>query len=289
MPKRRGGRRNRRRGGRKTRINKPQLGLMPSVQNKNAAHITETVDLGTFLTNTNYQQQFCILQFPRAVQLCRFFKFYRAKRIVYDYMPENNVSQANTQTKDAQGNVISSTASVQIPYMYYMMNRDGSQYSSDSLGQFDNTGCRTIKFTKKIVIAYKPNLAQLINVIQPNVQGPVQAVYNLGATPIYDKWISTNGIGAPIGNNQYINIGLTEPPNSVQAFQSQNMPYVRNAPTYYGHDFYLEQYNGLNSETTVSLPCGWSTVTVEWEFKEPVYYQYPLGPREETANVDPLI
>lgn len=248
-PARKGGRR-----GNKTKINRSKLGLMPSVQNRNYATITETQrDSSFFNANTAYTEQFNIGAFPRALLMARLFKFYRCKQIVYDYMPNSNTFQ-----DAASGN------SPTIPYMYYNMNRDGAAGGDNTLNQFLADGVRPIKFTKKIVIAYKPNLAQLVNVVDNGVPANLN-VYTLGSTPIYDKWISTDGLQ----NVSYI--GQTEAVDNAPLDLSGTLRVGQTIaiPPYYGHNVYFVQ-----DDAGASATVGHKSVTVIWEFKEPV-----LNPR----------
>ncbi len=246
MRKRAGKRRGR---GNKTRINRPQLGLMPSVQNRNYAQITETQRDNLLLNaNSAYTEQFNIGAFPRALLMARLFKFYRCKRIIYDYVPSSNTYQ------DAEAG-----QSPTIPYMYYNMNRDGALAGDQTLNQFLADGVRPIKFTKKIVIAYKPNLAQVINVADQQGSGG-NNTYTVGLSPVYDRWLSTDGL-----NSSTFLTGETEDventilPNNAQLLL--NIP----IPPYYGHNIYIVQ-----DETGENQTVGRKSITVIWEFKEPV-------------------
>jgi len=234
--------------GNKTRINRSKLGLMPSVQNKNYCTITESQrDNNILAANIAVQEQFNIKAFPRAVAIARFFKYYRCKQIVYDYDPLSNTFQ-----DEASG------GSPTIPYMYYNMNRDGSSNGDQNLADFLAAGARPIKFTKKIVVAYKPNLAQLINAVD-NGQPSNLNVYSLGSTPIYDKWLSTDGLQDVDG------IGTTEPIENAALpaplVITQSVP----QPPYYGHNVFFMQ-----DTTGASINVARKSITVIWEFKEPV-------------------
>lgn len=240
--------RKQKRSGNKTRINRSKIGLMPSVQNRNYATITESQrDTNLLTANLAVQEQFNIKAFPRAVALARFFKYYRCKQIVYDYDPLSNTFQDEV-----------AGVSPTIPYMYYNMNRDGSSNGDQNLADFLAAGARPIKFTKKIVIAYKPNLSQLINAVDNGSPGNLN-VYSLGSTPIYDKWLSTDGLQDVDG------IGLTEPvenavlPNPLVITQSVPQP------PYYGHNVFFVQ-----DETGAATTVARKSITVIWEFKEPV-------------------
>lgn len=247
--KRRGNRKprgGRRRGG--TRINRSKIGLMPSVQNKNYCTITESQRDSSFINaNVAVFEQFNIAAFPRALAIARFFKFYRCKSIVYDYDPLSNTFQ------DAvSGN------SPTIPYMYYNMCRDGSANGDTNLADFLAAGARPIKFTKKIVVAYKPNLAQNINVVD-NANPSSLNVYSLGSTPLYDKWLSTDGL------QNTSQAGNTEPVENAILNSTNTIVTPIAIPPYYGHNVYIVQ-----DDQGAAAAVARKSITVIWEFKEPV-------------------
>lgn len=258
--KRKTNRRMRKRGGKRrggTRIPKSRLGLMPSVQNRNYAQITETQRDTDFLSsNTAYLEQFNIGAFPRALLMARLFKYYRCKKIVYDYVPNSNTFQ-----DAASGN------SPTIPYFYYNMNRDGASGGDNTLNQFLADGVRPIKFTKKLVIAYKPNLSQLISVVDNGKPTNINT-FALGSTPIYDKWISTDGLQAGQAGSW---TGSTEPVSNVPIDTTGTLNVLNTIaiPPYYGHNIFIVQ-----DDVGASITVGRKSITVIWEFKEPV-----LNPR----------
>lgn len=239
-----------RRRGNKTKINRSKLGLMPSVQNRNYATITESFrDPNLLSANTPYADQFNIGAFPRALLMARLFKFYRCTKIVYDYVPLSNTYQDAATGQNPT-----------IPYFYYNMNRDGAAGGDNTLAQFLADGVRPIKFTKKIVIAYKPNLSQVINVADGG--SPTSNTYTLGLTPVYDKWLSTDGL-QDVGF-----VGSTEPV-AAQSIAPNVVLQSIAAPPYYGHNFFIVQ-----DDTGTGTTVGRTSVTCVWEFKEPV-----LNPR----------
>jgi len=260
------------------RPNKSKLGLNPAVHNRNYATITETYRAlvgggpATELSaNTAYGASVTIAQYPRAQALARCFKFYRLKAVVFEYLPDANTYQGG-----------SAATAETVPYMYYMMNRDASDQSSTTLAQFQAAGVRPIKFTKKIVIAYKPNLIQAQQLVaslgqqgQPNLQ-----VYNGNNVPVYDKWISTIGIqhGGP---NNWTGDQSDLP---VQAQGNATNPLVPlevvNVLPYYGHNFYFNQAVMPQGAANV----GYSSITAIWEFKEPVLYNTGSTVTEPESN-----
>lgn len=274
------GHKRRGRGKRGIKIPRSRLGLMPSTQNRNYAKITETTDKGTFDSNTTYFSQFSILDFPRAIKMCQMFKFYRCKAIVYDYMPEAINFQASSTavstTVETPPIVTNTTTNGQdVPYFFYNMNRDGAtnSFQNNSTGlSLKEAGARTIKFNKKIVISYKPNLAQVVNYAQQS--GNAVAPISQGSTPVYSKWISTNGIGMPTQANTSFPNNATIQGQGGTWTSGNNFNFsTLNAPNYYGHDWFCEQLKSANSTV------GWYTVTCIWEFKEPVLQNFSNVPR----------
>lgn len=252
------------------RPNKSKLGLNPAVQNRNYACMTETykalVGSGpntSLIANTPYIGSVSIAQYPRARALSRCYKFYRLKAVVFEYQPDANTYQAGTGAAET------------IPYMYYIMNRDGADSNALNEAQIRNAGARPIKFTKKITIAYKPNLIQASQlVVKLGAQGsPSLSVYNGNNMPIYDKWISTNGIQQGSTSPSWAG-DVSELPVQVQGDVTNPIipPDQVNVLPYYGHSFIFAQQVTPAEATSV----GYQSVTCIWEFKDPVLF--PTGP-----------
>lgn len=258
MPPRRKGFKGKRRGNkrraRKPRA-KPMIGLMPSVDNVQKAQISET-----FMPNpatvfirpgVSYGNTITITNFPRAMKMAELFKFYRCKRVMFEYLPDQTTFQA--------GN-----AQVVIPYAYYAMNRDGTS-SFNTKYEYLAAGARPIKFTKKILVSYKPNLAQVIDLLQTSSipTGSSQNV-SIGRTPIYDKWISTDGIGTDTNF-----VAATEPRADGSAPPYQQPAANLSIVQYFGHNILFDQ------QGTVETTLGYTSLTVEWEFKVPRFAPEP--------------
>lgn len=248
--KRRGGKSNfKRRPGKgvKGRKPRPMLGLMPSVDNVQKAVMVETFQpTPTIAPNTAYGFTTTISNFPRALKMAQLFKFYRLKRVIYECLPDQTTFQAGA-------------GAVNIPYVYYVMNRDGMAQTGLTPAQYKAAGARPIKFTQKILIAYKPNTVQISDVLLAS-SIPIGSNNNttIGRTPVYDKWYSTQGILAP--NANYVAPTVDRSDGSVAPFQqiANNLSIVQ----YFGHDIFFEQQGGA-AETEL----GRFTVTCEWEFK----------------------
>lgn len=230
---------------------KRQLAMNPSTQNRQYANCVESsIAVEPLAPNLSYNENFTILQFPRAMLIAQNFKFYRAKRIVWEYNPDATVFQAGT-------------GATAVPYAYYNMNRDGNTSSDISLQQLLSAGARPIKFVKKLTLHYKPNLSQAITVAD-NQNPDMTNTFVLGNTPIYDKWISTAGLANP---TSYVydpsNFIDNAPSGGVQALQTIS------CPQYFGHNILFQQLG------TAENSLGFVTITVEWEFKDPVLNKAP--------------
>lgn len=204
--------------------------------------MTETYDQGIIASNAAYANQIVITRFPRAMAMAKLFKFYRAKRVIYEYRPDQNTFQAGA-------------GQVAIPYAYYIMNRSGMNSSGQTIPEYLAMGARPIKFTQKLLVSYKPNTIQISDVLQAPIPSSGGTV-SIGRTPLYDKWYSTDGLNFPAS---YIDTSF---PISNPALQpANNMSVVQ----YFGHDIYFEQAAPAEAD------IGSLSITVEWEFKVPNY------------------
>jgi len=252
-----------RKGKRSVGRRKLRISSNPMSRIKNYATITETIKpqiRGTNTTalqaNTVYTSVISIAGFPRAKALAACFKFYRLKAVVYEYVPDAINYQAGV-------NATTET----VPYMYYMMNRDGSDAAAAAgLVSFQNCGARPIKFTKTIRIAYKPNLIKANQLIVTLV--PSTSLYNGNNTAVYDQWISTMGLQHP-GTPSWAGDQSSLPEYAEGAVTNPLTPPDQiNVLPYYGHTFIFDQQVSPAGATSV----GYVSQTCIWEFKEPVLY-----------------
>jgi hypothetical protein len=86
--------------------------------------------------------------------------------------------------------------------------------------------------------------------------------YTIGLTPVYDRWLSTDGL-----NNG--NIGSTETIENVVLPGANTVLNSIPLPPYYGHNIFIVQDSTGDSNAVCR-----KSITVIWEFKEPV-----LNPR----------
>lgn len=209
---------------------------------KHYARITEVVPFTAPQQNNEVNYLFNINQFVRATAVAKNFKYYRAKRVVWTLIPEYNTFQYG-------GGAVSA------PQVSFIMNRTGDN-TAWTLADYDAQGSVPMTFTKKRVIAYKPNLVQSIQmgpqpVANPNLSRAV------GQRPLYDEWVATN----------VINIDLP----AVAGLETE----VRgDAVNYYGHSIYWSvTYADPTPRNLATIFC-----EVEWEFKDPLFGSLPTAP-----------
>lgn len=236
---------------------RPRKARVPRKVNMSAqsdrAHIVEAVEEYNLKPNFQYSHSFQIKDFSRALILAGQFRFYRAKLVEVMWQPQYNTFQAATGTPD-------------IPFMYYIMNRNGesTSYNVDGLRQ---QGATPVKFNKQIVKKYKPNT--LIGTLSgkqifyTDSNTLVAARANWTFSPTYDIWqsseILTNTTGIPDPTNG----------NSIGLGPAQ----------YYGMNFLIDQDNTV---TPADTPIGKLIIKVHWEFKEPRI----LGGTNQSKAVD---
>jgi len=251
-----------RRGGKKSGLS----------QGNQYATIVETLASNDIYSDQPYQSTFDLSQFFRATTIAKNFKYYRAKKVKWEYMPIYNTFQENN-----------SVPAVGKPQMYIMMNRDQDtkfQNLTPSLALFSIqcAGADPFPFVKNKEIVYKPNWCSpglsaftTTPIQQPNPQVPTSgawpggpgfstssipnAVYSLGMKKQYG-WLPTPNDDAwqsPTAPNSALNpLNLA---GSVMA------PILNGGVVYNGHNLYVSQLNEPN------VPIGTCVLTVEWEFK----------------------
>jgi len=203
----------------------------------NYAVIKETSNKGLMQANTAYINDFNIRSFPRAMSLMSSFRFYRLKKVIFTYNPIYNTFQDGVGASS-------------VPQMVWAMNRVGDSYAA-GYNQLCQQGAIPFKFLSKKTIAYKPNLTQVLQVTQTTTSPT--SLYNMGITPVYDKWINTQ-------TSPFQQVKPDPNPDSQQHFITLNYP------TYYGHDVFFQQ------DFTDSAPdVAHFTVTCYWEFKDAIW------------------
>ena len=239
------------------RRNPRKSGLNPSRQ---SAKIVETIELSDMYSDRGYTYNFSLSQFYRATTLAKNFRFYKAAKVKWEYMPFYNTFQEGD-----------STARVGKPQMYFMMNRDQNNYwttRNSPLEGFEiqSRGADPVVFVKNREIIYTPNwcspglTALTFSPVVATSGGSVQAVTNVISCGLKKQysWLPTPDQDAYSSPGQYNPVdGAAD--NSGNPL---NMgPVAAAGVLYNGHDIYVQQSN--EPQTPVcKVIC-----TVEWIFK----------------------
>jgi len=206
---------------------------------------TETIAYDDIGTNSGapYSFQFSVTDYPRATAMMAQFKYYRCTRIEYTYEALWNVYHAQTAT----GTAIAPT----VPQAYWRMDRNGTA-PFQTVADFQDAGAKPIPLTRKIKIAYTPN------VITQQFESSAAVV---GIAPDQDqvqqtimkpnKWLSTvkNSLGAGA------------------SFTTDNW-------SYNGHQFIIDQL-AASGATNPALTR--VVATAHWQFKDP-FINVAVGP-----------
>jgi len=247
----------RKRVGRRRLVTKRRGGRKASLSiNNQRATIVETLAANDVFPDTPYQATFNLSQFFRATTVAKNFKFYRAKKVKWEYMPLYNTFQENN-----------AVAAVGQPQFYFMMDRDqDTKFQSlapiDALFSIQTTGADPTPFTKNKEIIYTPNwcspglTAVGYTAGTPPNPNTINAVYSLGLKKQFG-WLPTPNKDA-WQNPETVN----EAQNPLSGFSNVAMSQILNgAVVYNGHNLYIQQDNDPE------VPIGKCIITVEWEFK----------------------
>jgi len=260
MP-RRAARKPRRKGARKSRIPRApkNSGTMSGV--KNTARIVEGVLLSTLQSNSDTNYFFNIGEFDRAMRVAACFKFYRAKRVTWKYIPLYNQFTAG--------------ATVTRPTYQWIMNRNGDSNTWTS-AEYDAQGAigRAVNQT---TISYVPNLLQAVSVradkavtvAQVTPPDPIVASSNLrdiGTRPLYGAWLTT----PPMGQISTVAGGTNS--NLNRYADSLGECY------YHGHSMLLSNGGGP------AIDMFRVYVEVVWEFKDPNFLPYVAPPALDVSG-----
>ena len=224
------------------------------------ARVVETIDLGTITPNSSNLQSFQLTNFRRAHYMSAAFAFYRAAKCTYTYQPLFNVFQ------DLSG-------SSSLPNIYTLMNRQGDiNLPQSAIDIFTATGSSPRKFNTPHKVSYKPNwttpgmptltVSQGTLLVSNFIQGS-QTCYN---------WVNKSSKGQKMypsgaGANDSGVLTTLGPDNTTFASTTFIAPNSAcDAVAYLGHDVFVEQKFDTNPN-----PVARVTLTVEWEFKGPIW------------------
>ena len=201
---------------------------------KHYARITETALFTPIAPNVDYNYSFSLSLFDRAQAVSKNFKFYRPKRVVWTYLPDFNTFQSG--------------GTVSLPQVSMIMNRTGDS-TAWTPAEYDAQGAVPKQFSKKMVIAYNPNIVQSIQYI--TIGGPLPFTGNLGVRPVYNEWIATGTYSSLVAN----------PAGGVASITNDNLQML-----FQGHSMYWNVSTPGSISVLGSVYC-----EVEWEFKDPLF------------------
>ncbi|ALE29676.1 coat protein [Lake Sarah-associated circular virus-24] len=235
-------------------VRRSAQGGTSSIKKANYATITEVVKLTDFTLNTDVNYAFNLGEFARAKELSNNFKFYRAKKAHYRFIPVSNVYQSN-----------GTSTSIAMPQFQMIMNRTGDN-AVWTPAEYDAQGAMAESFTRTKTFKYKPNLVQAVQVQADRAAAPTipiplpfalasSQLRQVGTRPLYDAWLA-----CPFSTIQTLG-GIADP--NVDIYGD-----VRGEILYWGHSVTITTPNGTGTACEVYLE-------VEWEFKDPMYRTVP--------------
>lgn len=239
---------------------------------KQYAHIRESIEYQNVVSNTIYNNGFCLAEFERANKLALNFKFYKPARVTWTYEPMYNTFQAQAAGGGPPG----------IPYLYVAMNRtqDGQLSGQASPSNLLAQGAKPKKLAKVIKISYIPNwnspglITQNIQAAPGIAGGVVQNICQIGQKAEYG-FLPCPNLQTRFDTNTAQGINTTQYfPNfantggSITGFGgigNNQASMVTNAVVFNGHYSIIEQIN-RGALVVCKITC-----TVDWVFKEPNY------------------
>ena len=221
---------------------------------KHYARITEAVNFTPMAPNQDYNYAFRLALFDRATAVSKNFKYYRAKRVSWTYLPDYNTFQ-------------SGGGGISVPQVSMLMNRTGDTTLWTS-AEYDAQGAVPKQFSKKLVIAYNPNICQSIQYIAQPTGTPGPFLGNIGTRAVYNEWIATGNFATDNPANYPGGLPFLGP-----ATANANIDML-----YQGHSMLFE----VAVPGAVSI-LGSVFCEVEWEFKDPLF----TTPQTQVASATP--
>jgi len=115
-----------------------------------------------------------LADYKRASAIAQNYQFFRIKYIKYKFIARYNTFQATTAEASA----------FPIPMFYSRLDKGGSLPTNTSITQLKQMGCKPIRFTRDITVAFKPGVS-LITEAQ-------EAAANYGTRYNISPWLLTN-------------------------------------------------------------------------------------------------
>jgi len=139
------------------------------------ASCKELYSLADMSSNTPYSDVEQNLGFyKRASAIAANYQFFRIRYIKYKFIARYNTFQATTAEATA----------FPIPMFYSRIDKGGALPSATSLGQLKAMGCKPIRFTKDILVTFKPG----VSVVTDNNANTAA----LPTKPVISPWLLTS-------------------------------------------------------------------------------------------------
>ena len=200
------------------------------------ASLSETVEISDGAVNTIYNNNDVQLaMFDRASAVAQGYQFFRIKKLTWIYKPL-------LDTFPSTGNTL-------VPYLYWVINKAGSEYPGLNLPWFVANGAKPIRFDdKSIRISYKPCVA--LDVLEAGVPSTTQEPNMPKTSP----WLNTT-------KSAFLTTGF--------------------APSQVSHTGHYLTVDSPHSAMTMNYEI---TLTAEFEFKKP-NSAIPVGVALKTVEV----
>lgn len=209
------------------------------------ASLTESIrmtngNVGTVYNNNDVQ----LAMFDRASAVAQAYQFFRIKKLTWQYRPLLDT--------------FPSTGNSTVPYLYWVINKSGTEYPALTVDWFTANGAKPIRFDEKTVtIKYAP--AAILDVIEAGVPAGNQQPNKSVVSP----WLLT-----------------TKDAFLVQAFAPSQVSHT-------GH------YLLINAPTSAIQMTYELTLTAEFEFKKPnavapaggLAVEYPVRALDASNNM----
>ena len=240
------------------------------------ATIVETISLNGLGVNEISFGTFALGDFPRASQTSLNYKWYKAEYVEWEYYPLFNTFQEDLPETQPT-----------IPYILHNMNRtQDATIPSDSANYvkfMESQGAVPQKFTKKVVLRYKPNWCspglQSVNVNPAT--GSVIAVLSSGLTTNYGWLMAPNSNGVA-GNVAQV-AKIVQPSTQSNIVSNVIVPNVVINTQYNGHTLLFQQDTAGTSKVA-DLVC-----RVKWVFKGPAPYWVTLREPPPSKLPEPMV
>lgn len=137
------------------------------------ASLSESIETGTDLVGTIYNNNdIQLAAFPRAAAVAQGYQYFRITKLRFQYRPL-------LDTFPSTGNTV-------VPYLYWVINKNGTEYPALNVDWFLANGAKPIRFDEKTVtITYAPGVS--LDVLEAQTPAATQQPNMVKVSP----WLNT--------------------------------------------------------------------------------------------------